>query len=355
MPMPPASHPNGGITIVIASYLEPEHVKEIRAVDRRLDVRYEPDLLRPPRYAADHTGADFIRDPDQERRWQFLLRDAQVLFDFDVTHRHDLPDLAPNVKWIQGTSSGIGQLVSNFGYDKRMPNTVFTTASGIHTQTLAEFCMMSMLIYSRDLFKLQQNQSQKQWERYAATDLADRQLVVVGLGKIGRRVAEIATAFGMKVVGIKRTVSETDLASPNVHAVYPTSLMHTVLGNAQYLVLAAPHTSETESMIGENELNMLPHGAILINIARGALLDEEALINALNSGHLGGAALDVFTNEPLPKASPLWNMPNVIISPHSGSTSDRENSRLTTLFCQNLRLYLNGDTLINELDTERLY
>ena len=124
---------------------------------------------------------------------------------------------------------------------------------------------------------------------------------------------------------------------------------------ADYLVLVAPHTGETEGLLGARELGLLPKGAILINIARGALVDEPALVDALRSGHLGGASLDVFTTEPLPPASPLWSMPNVLISPHSASTSDRENARLIDLFCENLRRFLATEPLLNILDTARLY
>ena len=120
-------------------------------------------------------------------------------------------------------------------------------------------------------------------------------------------------------------------------------------------MLAAPHTPETEGAIGRAELALLPAGAVLVNVGRGALVDEPALVEALRSGHLGGAALDVFQEEPLPAQSPLWTMPNVLVSPHSASTSDRENARLTDLFCRNLRAFLAGEPLENVLDTARLY
>src|SRR5574342_464584 len=120
-------------TVLICSYLEPEHVERLRQVDERLTVIYEPELLRPPRYAADHTGDPAIqRTPEQENRWRMLLARADILFDFDPTHRADLPELAPRARWVQATSAGIGQLVKVNGYDKRMPKTVFTTASGVH-------------------------------------------------------------------------------------------------------------------------------------------------------------------------------------------------------------------------------
>ena len=124
--------------VLIASYLEPEHVERIRGVDERLDVLYAPALLRPPQYPADHKGRPTPRTPEQEAEWRDLLARADILFDFDMTHVADLPELAPRVRWVQATSAGIGEFVRTKGYDRSMPHTTFTTASGVHAQPLAE-------------------------------------------------------------------------------------------------------------------------------------------------------------------------------------------------------------------------
>jgi phosphoglycerate dehydrogenase-like enzyme len=183
-------------------------------------------------------------------------------------------------------------------------------------------------------------QRERRWERFAGTDLEGRTVAVVGYGKVGREVGRMAEALGMTVLGVGRA---------NVGE------LPALLPRADYLVLAAPHTAETEGMIGAEELDALPRGAVLINVGRGALVDEAALVTALVSGHLGGAYLDVFETEPLPPESPLWAMPNVLVCPHSGSTSDRENARLTDLFCENLRRWQAGEPLLNVLDAERGY
>jgi glyoxylate/hydroxypyruvate reductase len=342
------------INVLIASYLEPEHVERIRAVSNRLNVVSAPELLAPPRYPADHTNM-ITRSPEDEARWRALLAAAEVLFDFDHTNRPELPDLAPRLRWIQGTSAGIGQFVQRMGYFERMPHTVFTTASGVHSQPLAEFCAMAMLIFSRNLQRMQQLQSERRWERFGATDLAGRTLAVVGVGRIGAAVARLGQALGMHVLGVKRTLEGVTPAVLGCDELYGPQDLPAVLRRAEYLVLITPHTSETEQMIGAAELALLPPGAVLINIGRGSLIDEDALIAVLHSGQLGGAALDVFAVEPLPASSPLWSMPNVLISPHSGSTSDRENARLTDLFCENLRRYLAGAPLRNVLDPTTLY
>ena len=341
--------------VLLASYLEPEHAEAIRRVDERLTVFYEPDLVPSPRYAADHIGRPLTRTPEQEACWRHLLRQAHILFDFDRTHKDDLPELTPNLRWIQATSAGIGQFVERMEYARRMPDTVITTASGVHTQPLSEFCLMVILAFSRGLLGMLEQQRRKHWERFSGTDLAGRTLGVVGVGAIGSEVARLGKALGMSVLGVKRRTEAIDPASLHLDALYPPEDLPTVLKRAEFLVLITPHTPETETMIGAEELALLPRGAVIINIGRGRLVDEPALIEALRSGHLGGAGLDVFAEEPLPEDSPLWTLPNVLISPHSGSTSDRENSRLTELFCDNLRRFLAGEPLLNVLDRERLY
>jgi phosphoglycerate dehydrogenase-like enzyme len=342
-------------TLLVASWLEPELVARIRLAAPDMRVVHEPELLRPPRYPADHTGRDVARTPEQEARWQELLAQATILFDFDKTHHSDLPELAPAVRWIQATSAGIGQLVRRNGYAARMPRTVFTTASGVHARPLAEFALMSMLAHVRGLLPTVHAQRARHWERYAGTDLEGRTVVVVGYGRIGREVGRLAKAFGMKVVGIKRDPGAGPPDAVLADELHGPPALRGLLPRADFLLIAAPHTDETERLIGAEELAALPHGAALINIGRGALVDEAALVAALASGHLGGAYLDVFETEPLPPESPLWGMPNVVVCPHSASTSDRENARITDLFCENLRRWQAGEPLLNVLDVERGY
>ncbi len=335
--------------ILITTYLEPELVERIRAVDPRLTVFYEPALIGAPRYPADHYNLP-ARTPAQEARWRELLEEADVLFDFDPTHRQDLPDLAPNVRWVQSTSAGIGQMVKRYGYDTRMPETIFTTASGVHAVPLAEFVIMAMLAFNKGLLRMIGDKAQKRWERYAGTDLAGRTLGIIGVGKIGCEVARLANAFGMRVLGMNAGGTGACL-----ERLYLPDQLHEMLPECQYLVVCAPHTPQTEGMLGAAEFAALPEGALFINIGRGQIVDEAALIESRRAGHLRGAALDVFATEPLPPDSPLWEMPNVLVSPHSASTSDRENTRLAELFCENLKRYLAGKPLLNVLDTALMY
>lgn len=342
-------------TLLIASYLEPEHVERIKLAAPQCEVIYEPDLIAAPRYPADHKGAPIKRTSDQEQKWLSFLKRTDILFDFDQTHMHDLPELAPNVRWMQATSSGIGQALHQLQYAQRMPQTVFTSARGVHDQPLAEFCLMVMMAFNKKLIHTIDNQRKKHWERFAGTDLRNRTIGIIGVGKVGQKIGQLCQCMGMNVLGVKRDTHNVNPRDVHVNELYGQNELDKVLPRIEYLVLIAPHTPETEKMIGEKELATLPKGAILINIGRGALLDESALISALQSGHLGGAGLDVFEMEPLPKESPLWDMPNVIVSPHSGSTSDRENELITDIFCENLKNYFEGKPLINVIDTEKMF
>ncbi len=336
--------------VLITSYLEPEHIERIRQVDDRLNVVYRPDLLGVPRYAADHTAPPRDLTPEQEAEWRSLMGEADILFDFDYPRRDLLPELAPNVRWIQATSAGIGQFVKRMKYDERMPQTIFTTASGVHARPLAEFVIMTLLMQNKGFLRIVEDKRNHHWERYAGTDLEGRTMGLVGLGRIGSMVASLARAMGMRVIG-------TDLA-PNTQAVdqfYKLEDLAQMLPHCDVLVLTVPHTPQTEKMIGAEQFNLLPDGAYFINIARGMVVDEPALIEALRSGKLSGAGLDVFAEEPLPAGSPLWDMPNVLVSPHSASTSDRENMRITDLFVDNLKRYLAGEPLRNVLNPKLMF
>jgi phosphoglycerate dehydrogenase-like enzyme len=175
------------------------------------------------------------------------------------------------------------------------------------------------------------------------------------MGSIGTEVARLARAFRMRTLGIKRTTTDVAADWLNLDQLHPPEALRVVLPHADYVVLVAPHTPETDGIIGEHEIALMRRNAVLINIGRGALADEAALVRALSDGAIAGAALDVFQREPLPPESPLWSLPNVLTSPHSGATSDRENARITDLFIDNLQRYLDGKPLRNVFDAERGY
>ena len=175
------------------------------------------------------------------------------------------------------------------------------------------------------------------------------------MGKVGLEVDRLSKCLGMNVLGLKRDADGIDPSSLHVDELFSKDDINMILPRSEYLVIITPHTSETEKMIGEEQFNMLPKGDILINIGRGVVINEPDLIKALQSGHLGGAGLDVFEVEPLPESSPLWMMDNVIVSPHSAGTSDRENTLITNIFCANIKNYLEGEPLVNIFNADQMF
>ncbi len=336
--------------VLIASYLDPDLVEIIRERVPQVEVIYRQDLLYTPKHPNDHSTLP-PRTVEQTKEWDTLLGSADILFDFDRSHLEDLPEVAHNLKWIQATSAGIGQLVRSRGYLDRT-KWIFTTASGVHLRPLAEFVIMSMLMFAKDYFRIQEQQSSKVWEYFTAYELRDYTLGIVGLGKIGREIARTAKAFDMRVVGTRRNPTGR---LENVDELYSPSELPSVLRQSNFLCISTPHTDETTNMIGAKEIAMLPDDAVLINISRGAIVDEAAMIQALQSGKLLGASLDVFQHEPLPPDSPFWTMPRVIVSPHSASNGINENKRLVDLFCENLTRFIEGHPMLNVLDTKKLY
>jgi phosphoglycerate dehydrogenase-like enzyme len=197
------------------------------------------------------------------------------------------------------------------------------------------------------------DQRRHHWERFALDTLPGKTLGIVGFGHVGRAIARLARGAGLRIVAVRRTSALS--GSPDVDVVYPPAGLRTLLHESDYVVLIVPLTPETTGLLGKAELSAMKSGAVLINVGRGQLVDEPALVDALRSGHLGGAALDVFASEPLPASSPLWDLPNVLVTPHSMSTALGENELMVDLFCDNLRRYLAGEVLRNVFDRERGY
>lgn len=340
--------------ILIATPLAPANVETIRAVDpARVEVIYEPDLLPPIRYVGDHGGAPFARDKDQERRWREALSSADILWDLPRT-ADDMAG-ATRLKWIQTTSTGVGQDVKALGVQDS--DILITTARGVHAGPLAEFVFMALLAHFRGLPHLMTEQRAHRWVRYCGEEVAGKTVAVLGAGDLARGIAKIGRAFDMRVVAVARDVLKERGHAQLFDAVYPTEDLHRVLAASDAFVVAVPHTPATENMIDEAAFRAMKPGIAFVNIGRGLVVDEEALIGHLRSGHVGFACLDVTAVEPLPPESPLWDLPNVLISPHSASTVTTENNKITEIFCHNLRCFLDGRTndMKNILDKRLMY
>ncbi len=342
-------------TVVIASYFEEEYIRRIREVDGRLRVLYREDLVPPPRWPGDHAGSeDWKRTQRGEDEFLAMLGEAEVLYDFPRGHVDDLVEVAPKLRWVQGSMAGAGEVAQRAGLGET--DVVVTTASGIYSGPLAEFVLMAMLQHAKDLDRLQSDKAEKIWRQGTTGTLERKTLCVVGTGSIGRAIAVRARPFGMRIVGVKRTVREDDAAWDYADELYATAELHDALGEADYVAVTLPGTPETRRLLDAEAIAAIKPGAHFSNVGRGAVVDEAALVEALQSGHLSGAALDVFEVEPLPAESPLWGLDNVIISAHTTDVvPDLINAAQTALFCENLRRYLAGEELLNVLDKRLLY
>jgi phosphoglycerate dehydrogenase-like enzyme len=285
------------------------------------------------------------------------------LADADVFCSYWVPDnwraLAPRLRWFQCAGAGVDGLETTGILDVNS-SVIVTTASGIHGDTIGEYVIGSMLMFNRTWPEMVRLQDRHIWPRSAhwyklgGRELGNQTIGIVGLGSIGRRVAHLARAFGMHVLATRRSAS-THEQQPDVDKLYGPSQLHEMLHQSDYVVLAVPLTPETEHLIGEPELrSMRPH-TYLVNVARGRVIDEHALIRALREGWIAGAGLDVTEEEPLPPDSPLYDMPNVILTPHISGVSVHYDERLTAMFADNLRRFRAGEPLNHRYDPTRRY
>ena len=345
------------VVAMIASPLEPDLAARIAAAfPDRVDLIYRPDLMPPARYAADHNGDPaWTPSPAQQAAWRELLGRSEILFDFPVRASGNPLAFSPRLRWLQATSAGVGPKVHQVGLHQS--EVIVTTASGIHAQPLAEFVFAALLFHVKRLAHVQAEQQAHHWQRFSAGELRGQTMAIIGPGRIGQEIARIARCFGMTVWAMARRHDPGRVEALGVDRLFPRDDLKAMLAGADCLALCLPHTPETEGLIDRDHLAALKPGAVLVNVARGAVIDEAALIEALRAGQIGMAALDVFATEPLPADSPLWDLPNVWICPHSASTADSENGKLADLFIRNLGHYLAGelDLMSPVLDKQRLY
>jgi phosphoglycerate dehydrogenase-like enzyme len=249
----------------------------------------------------------------------------------------DLLASAESLRWVQALSAGI----NTYDVDALdAANVVFTTVSGIHAQPIAEQVLGYMLAFERGIHTGLRQQQRHVWERYTGGELADATLGIVGVGSIGQRVAKLASAVGMETLGLKR---DPETGGDSVDELFGPDGLYEVLQRADYTVLACPLTDETHRLIAREELQTMNDAGVLINIARGDVVEEETLVHALQNGWIRGAALDVFSTEPLPTDSPLWDLSNVIVTPHMAGSTPHYMERSAAIVAENYRAFVAGD------------
>jgi phosphoglycerate dehydrogenase-like enzyme len=340
------------VPVLIATWLDSRHAERIAAAEPdRIELIYEPELLPTTRYEADHHGPPRPLTEEQRLRWQKHLGRAEIAFEFDWERPEELLKRAPRLRWVQATSSGIGPLVEHLGLAGSP--LIITNAAGIHAQPLAEFVLLTALYFAKEMPRVNTWKAERHWERFCGQEVFGSRMTLIGLGRVGSRIAELSSALGMEVTGHRRTTGGQ--APAGVRKIVDSAGLDAALPETDILVIAAPDTPETTNLIDRRRLSLLPARAVVVNVGRGSLIDEQAMIEMLQSGRLRGAGLDVFAKEPLPADNPLWAMPNVIVSPHSASTVTQENERLVDLFIENLHRYLDRRPLVNVFDHSRRY
>lgn len=281
--------------------------------------------------------------PTSKADFADALGDAEVVFGSPLS-ADELP-AADKLKWIQLASAGADNVLTP---EFVRTDVVLTTAAGIHRIQISEHVLAMMLMFARRIHEYAAAQVQAKWNTEIAgrmDELFEKTLGIVGLGNIGREVARKAKVFGMRVIATRRHADQA--AAPDVDELLQPAQLDALLERSDYVVLAVPLTAATAKLIGTRELELMKPTAFLVNIARGAVVDEAALVDALRQGKIAGAGLDTFETEPLPEDSPLWRMPNAIITPHRAGTTPRYWQRATALFCENLNRYIEGKPLRN--------
>jgi phosphoglycerate dehydrogenase-like enzyme len=278
-----------------------------------------------------------------------LLTGLSGPIDFPRIWRHAL-----KVRWIHSLSAGVEKLLFPDLIDSAV---VLTNARGVFKRSLAEFAVLGILYHTKKVRRLVDNQRERRWDHFLVNWANERVLGVVGFGEIGRECALLAKGLGLKICAIRRNPAKSAKDDPVQARMFAPDQLHDMLAQIDVLLCAAPLTPETHHMISDAEFRVMKRTAIVINVGRGPVIDEQALIHALRGGQVAAASLDVFENEPLPENSPLWEMENVLISPHcTDETEDPDWLDLSMrVFVENFRRFQNGEPLENVVDKKAGY
>jgi len=253
---------------------------------------------------------------------------------------------APRLKWLHVFNVGVDHPI----YAEMLGRGVrLTTSAGSNAEPIAHTAIMGLLALARGFPRWIAAQRARQWDPVRENpprDLRGQTAVILGLGRIGTEIARLARALGLKVIGVRRSPRRPEDPVDELH---PPEALPGLLPRCDWLIIACPLTPETRGLIGAGPIAALPRGARVINIARGEIVAEQALIEALRNGHLGGAFLDVFETEPLPRESPLWDLPNVLVTPHNSAAAAGNDERVLAILLENLTRWSRGEPLLNEV------
>ncbi|MDN3312097.1 D-2-hydroxyacid dehydrogenase [Microbacterium oryzae] len=346
------------LRVAVAAPLAEADAQRIVELEPRVELLHVPGLLPPMRFPADFSGDPaFSRSAAQQRAFEELLEGADALYGIPDVNPQLLASTIrsnPQLRWVQTMAAGGGGQVRAAGLTSaELERVVFTTSAGVHGDSLAEFALFGVLAGAKSLPRLSAQRAARQWtDRWTMGQLSTMNIVVLGNGGIGRKTAEKLHLLGAQVVSFSRSGAASE---GQVTPVAPLPEVWDHLADADALISTLPGTAATERLIDRDFLAALKPGATFVNVGRGTVVDEEALVDALRAGTVGFAALDVFAVEPLPESSPLWELPQVIVSPHTAALDPREERRIAELFADNATRFLDGRSLRNVVDTVDFY
>lgn len=347
------------LRVVVASPLTEELCRLIERAEPRIDLVRDQSLLPPMRHPADYRGDPaFVRTPAQQAEFEALVDSADVLYgipDVDPAALRRTVTANPKLRWVQLMAAGGGAQVKSAGLaDDDLTRVAFTTSAGVHGGPLAEFALFGILAGAKRLPALQQQQRQHDWPaRRPLGQVRDQTVLLVGLGGIGKEIARLSQALGMHVIGTRRPGSSSTVQHVDEYVSIDDLAEHA--GRADAIVVSLPGTAATDGLVGAAVFAAATPGVTIVNVGRGTVIDEVALTAALQNGQVGFAALDVFASEPLPTGSPLWDLPNVLVSPHTAALDAGEERRIAELFAENATRFLDGRPLLNTVDTVEFY
>ena len=335
------------VEVLIAVTFPEPLLERLRAVSPRLRVHHHP-------------SRSFQELPEG------LLSEVEVLY---TSRRLPDPDVVPELRWIQFHTAGVDRQASHPLVNSE--SVIVTTMSGASAPQMAEFVLLSILALGRRLLLMLEDQRSRRWaqdrfDRFTPTDLRGSTVGIVGYGSIGRETARLCRAFGAEVLATKRDLMRIedegyhldglgDARADLVDRLYPPQALGSMVSLCDFLVVTVPLTSETRGMLHEGIFKKMKPGAYLIDVSRGGVVDHSALVEALQDKRIAGAALDVYPVEPLPETSLLWDMPNVILSPHVAGSSKYYFERAAGLFSANLHRFLTEQPLLNRYHPDRGY
>lgn len=346
------------LRVAVAVTIDDASADLIRELEPRVELLRDPSLTRPWRWPSDWEGdPEWHRSDEQQRAFEAMLDGADALFGIPDVEPAALARVVranPRLRWVHTTAAGGGGQVRAAALtSEELERVVVTTSAGMHASTLAEWAVFGVLAGAKGLRQLEADQAERRWGdgRRLMRHVSEMTVLVVGTGGIGRVVAERFAALGAEVHGTSRR----DEAVPHVDRLWRIEELPEAIAAADAVVLTLPGTEATLGLVGEAALAHARPGTILVNVGRGTVVDEDALLAALDDGRIGLAVLDVTAVEPLPQDSPLWAHPNVLLSPHTAALSAQESTRIARLFADNATRLIDGEPLRNVISTKEFY